>query len=105
MNRNSTIYLIAYDISEDRKRNRMAKLLEQFGYERIQYSVFTGLIPPYKHKELWAKLEKLAAVDQSLGNRLFCFAISRTAFRNMKTIGNFNADIDFILGTKTTEII
>lgn len=33
------IFLIAYDISADRRRNRVAKLLQSWGY-RIQESVF-----------------------------------------------------------------
>jgi CRISPR-associated protein Cas2 len=32
-------YLICYDITDDRDRNRVAHLLERYG-ERVQYSVF-----------------------------------------------------------------
>lgn len=31
--------IVSYDISDDKKRRRFSKFLEQFGY-RIQYSVF-----------------------------------------------------------------
>lgn len=33
------LYLISYDITADKRRNALAKLLEGFG-SRVQYSVF-----------------------------------------------------------------
>ena len=38
-----TQYLISYDISDDRRRNRLARLLEQNGM-RVQWSVFECLM-------------------------------------------------------------
>jgi CRISPR-associated protein Cas2 len=38
------LYVIAYDISEDRRRARMAKLLEDL-MPRVQRSVFEGSVP------------------------------------------------------------
>lgn len=35
----AVIYLVAYDITSDRRRNRVAKILQSWGY-RIQESVF-----------------------------------------------------------------
>lgn len=102
---NKNLFLISYDISDDKKRNRIAKLLEQYGYERIQYSVFTGLTAIYRHKSLWPKLVKIAEERSHPENKIICFAISKTAFRNMKIIGSFNADLDYLLGLKHTEII
>lgn len=99
------IFLIAYDISDDKKRTRISKMLEKYGYERIQFSVFTGLIPPYKYKELWNKLLKISEPELNPNNKIICFAISKSAFRNMQIIGKFNADIDYITGVKFTEII
>lgn len=32
-------YLICYDVTDDRDRNRVARLLERYG-DRVQYSVF-----------------------------------------------------------------
>jgi CRISPR-associated endonuclease Cas2 len=102
---NRNIFLISYDISDDKKRNKIAKLLEQSGYERIQYSVFTGLMPPHRNRQLWDRLEIIADCETHPANKIFCFAISKTAFRNMKIIGNFSADKEYLLGEKHTEII
>lgn len=104
MNRKN-IYLIAYDISDNKRRTRIAKLLEKYGYERIQFSVFTGLIPPYKYIELWDKLLTISEPELNPNNKIICFAITKSAFRNMQIIGIFNADIDYITGVKITEII
>lgn len=38
------MYLISYDIEDDRLRLRIAKLLMQWGLHRVQYSVFMGSI-------------------------------------------------------------
>lgn len=103
--KNKNIFLISYDISDNKKRNRIAKLLEQFGYERIQYSVFTGLTSPYRNKELWGKLQRLTGSENLPENKIICFAISKTALQNMKIIGTFNTDITYLLGLKHTEII
>lgn len=102
--KNKNIFLVSYDISDNKKRNRIAKLLEQFGYERIQYSVFTGLTALHRNKELWKKLQRIVG-DNIPESRIISFAISKTAFQNMKLIGKFDADITYMLGQKHTEII
>ena len=98
------IYLVVYDISDNKKRNRVAKLLQQFGYERIQLSVFTGNIKPAKFELLWKKLEKAADADNFPDNKLFCFAVTENAIRQMQKIGTFTLDVDYILGNKKTII-
>lgn len=40
-------FLLAYDISDDGRRNRLAKVFERYG-DRIQYSVFVVQIRPAK---------------------------------------------------------
>jgi len=99
------IFLVSYDISNNKNRNKIAKLLEQYGYERIQLSVFTGLTAPHRNKELWPKLQQLAEPDANAENKIICFAISKKAFLNMRIIGNFSADLAYLLGQKHTEIL
>lgn len=45
-----TSYFISYDISQDRLRDKLAKLLMQKGCKRVQKSVF--FVPSYSAKEL-----------------------------------------------------
>ena len=51
-------YLIAYDIAENRIRNRVAKLLEKLG-RRLQYSVFYADITERECQGLRQELENL----------------------------------------------
>ena len=53
------MYVISYDISEDKWRNKAAKLLEGYG-QRVQYSVFECHISEKKLKILYAGLQDLA---------------------------------------------
>lgn len=98
------IYIVLYDVTDDKKRNRAAKLLQQHGLERIQLSVFTGLHNPKKNKVLWQQLSNLVNAEDYPDDKIFCFAISKKSFREMKVIGNFGADTDYLLGEKHTMI-
>ena len=49
------MYVISYDISHDKLRNKVAKTLQDFG-SRVQYSVFECNINETKYRELHSKL-------------------------------------------------
>jgi CRISPR-associated protein Cas2 len=50
-------YIIAYDIPDDRRRLRVAKLLEGHG-ERVQYSLFECLLTARQFETLWGEVRK-----------------------------------------------
>ncbi|MBN1296311.1 CRISPR-associated endonuclease Cas2 [bacterium] len=50
-------YLVAYDISEDKRLRRVAKVMEEYG-SRIQYSVFRCELTKLMRAMLEADLEK-----------------------------------------------
>lgn len=50
-------YVVVYDIPDDRRRNRIAQILEGYG-ERVQYSVFECLLTERQFEELWQALGK-----------------------------------------------
>jgi CRISPR-associated protein Cas2 len=56
------LYLVAYDIASDRRRRRVARVLESFG-RRIQESLFEARLEPEEASELRARLGELLAVD------------------------------------------
>lgn len=62
-------YLIAYDISDDVRRTKVAKKLESYG-DRVQYSVFVVDARPAKLLRLRTQLINL--IDQSTDSVLFC---------------------------------
>ena len=52
------LYIVSYDIPDDRKRNKVAKTLLDFG-DRVQHSVFECLLNKKLFEELLEKLKKL----------------------------------------------
>lgn len=93
------MYLIFYDISETRLRTKVSKLLKQRGYERIQFSVFTGPFNP-EHFGLWQKIEKL--LKNYPTEKVYCLKMSKENFKNMRIIGTFEQDIDYLCGNKSS---
>lgn len=45
------MYLVSYDITSDRRRRRIANLLENYG-KRIQYSVFECYLDEKRYQKL-----------------------------------------------------
>jgi len=62
-------FLIAYDISDDPRRVRIAKTLQAYG-DRIQYSVFIVDTKPAKLIRLRADLQQI--IDTRLDSVLIC---------------------------------
>ncbi len=62
-------YLVAYDISDDRRRTRIAKCLEGYG-DRVQYSVFVVDARPARLVRLRCRLEDL--LDTRCDSVLLC---------------------------------
>jgi len=62
-------FLIAYDISDDPRRSRVAKTLESYG-DRIQYSVFLVDAKPAKLLRLRAVLRQV--MDLNVDCALIC---------------------------------
>lgn len=56
-------YVVAYDIPDDRRRNRVAKLLEGHG-ERVQYSLFECRLTAAQFKKLWQELGERTDEDE-----------------------------------------
>jgi len=50
---------VVYDIPEDKLRNRIADVCQDYGLERIQYSAFVGKLGSNRREELYLKLQKL----------------------------------------------
>jgi CRISPR-associated protein Cas2 len=51
------LYLITYDISDDKRRKKVSDLLEGYGV-RVQYSVFECILNKSKYDELRKRLKK-----------------------------------------------
>ncbi|NEO26788.1 MAG: CRISPR-associated endonuclease Cas2 [Kamptonema sp. SIO4C4] len=56
------VYLICYDIVEDYRRTRVARLLEAYGL-RVQKSVFEAVLNPNQYQKLKGQLQGLIDGD------------------------------------------
>ena len=52
------LYLVSYDIPDDRRRIKLAKTLKDFG-DRVQYSVFECLLDRELLEEMEARIVKI----------------------------------------------
>ncbi len=51
--------LLVYDISDDRKRTKIADACLDYGLDRIQFSAFNGWLLPTQQEELFFKMKKI----------------------------------------------
>lgn len=58
--------VIVYDISDDGKRFKVARVLEQWGLARIQRSAFTGYLQVARVRDLARKLEAMIDFDSDV---------------------------------------
>lgn len=78
-------YVIAYDVTDDRRRTRLAKQLEAVG-DRVQYSVFLLQVRPAKLVRLTSALEGL--MDRDEDSILICdLGPAGQAPQHMVTLG------------------
>ncbi len=56
-------YLVTYDTPNDRRRNKVAALLQGYG-QRVQFSVFEIWVDERGRRELIQKLEKLICSEE-----------------------------------------
>ncbi len=76
-------YLVTYDISEDSRRDKVIKLLNEYG-KRVQFSCFEIEIFPQNLELLAFKLER--TIDKET-DKIFIFPISRNSIPFIKKLG------------------
>lgn len=57
---NVHLYIICYDTPDDRRRRTIVRLLEDVA-DRVQYSVFQGLMTEQERTDVWERL--MAEID------------------------------------------
>ena len=97
------IYLLLYDISDDKIRTKVSKILVEEGYERIQFSVFIGNRDPKQVLGLWNRIKLIMSKEEDA--KLYVFKLNENNFKNMDIIGKFDYDFDYILGEKKSLLI
>ncbi len=75
---------VMYDIKKDRTRNKIAKLCEEAGIYRVQYSVFVGELNNAQRKELIAGFVELMNKDD---DSIYIFPMCTDDFKKCKLLG------------------
>lgn len=78
------MWVIAYDISDDKKRNKIARILEDHGV-RCNYSVFECLLTETQKQKLQKKLQKF--IDSG-GDSLLFYYLCNACIQKREVIGH-----------------
>ncbi len=78
------MYLVSYDISNDKRRTKIAKEMENFGM-RVQYSVFECSLSHARYTQMYDRLVKLMADDHEGSIRIY--TICENCRQKIVTIG------------------
>lgn len=93
------IYLISYDISNNRIRTTVANKLIAFGLYRIQYSVFMGFMKKKHLSQLEAELQAILQKTNQ-DHHLFIVLINSDNYDKMFKFGNKELDWEEIAGKR-----
>ena len=84
-------YIVSYDIPDDKKRDKVAKTLLDFG-TRVQYSVFECIMDDKLLEKMTAKLSKLILDEDSV--RIYTLCSRCTGVVKILGRGNLTKDED-----------
>ena len=80
------MYLVCYDITSDRVRNKIVRTLEGYG-RRVQYSVFECDLTEKRYQELYGKLLPIMqGVEAQYGN-ICLYYICKNCIGKKRIIG------------------
>ena len=97
------LYIIMYDITHARTLQKVAKLTQQYGYERINYSVWYGAGNPSTNTEFRTKLKTLLDNAEAKGSRMYFLPIKAKDMEKMRTHdGKKLAEMEYWLGRQKT---
>ena len=77
------IYVVAYDIPCNKRRKKVADLLEGYG-QRVQYSVFECALSAAKYKELQKRLRSRVKLEE---DRIRIYPISQQMLQGVEVWG------------------
>jgi CRISPR-associated protein Cas2 len=78
-----SFFLLTYDMRDDRRRNRIARLMESLG-ERVQGSVFEAYLTPDELQKIFTKSQKIMKLQE---DSLRVYTICEACRPRLKTLG------------------
>lgn len=88
-------FLISYDIEDDKKRNRIAKIMEDYG-KRVQFSVFECLMDMEQLNKLKNDFEKIIDKEK---DSIRIYRLCENCQKLIEVIGEgeITKDLDFYI--------
>lgn len=84
------MFVVSYDLSNDKLRNKVAKELENYG-RRVQYSVFECCISKKQMEQLYGKL--LPIMQKEPAGSIRIYRICMNCEKQVRTIGIKNKEM------------
>ncbi len=101
-----TVYLLMYDITHERTLQKVAKKLQKYGFERVNYSVYLGWANPLESGTLKKELQTLLRAEEAKGSQLYIIPLKPPALAKMRSItGHKPASLDYWAGKAETLFI
>lgn len=102
--------LIFYDISDDRVRNDMVKLLKRCGFYRLQKSVFLGMTSDRGYKSIELFVKGMKGKEECRNDSVIVMYLDDRILRTMCDLmcdeeGGFREMLDFFCGKKVVKLI
>lgn len=94
------LFLVMYDIEDNKVRTQIAKYLIQKGLTRIQKSIYMAELDHKTFREIHQTLKEVNEVYDN-ADSIFLIPISSDEVKSMKVIGR-SVDFDLIAGNKNT---
>ena len=91
MPKKENLYVISYDISSNRMRNKIATELKNYG-KRVQYSVFECRLSEEKYYELYGKLLQFCLDEPEDSIRIYYLCDS--CRKKIRIIGNVKTTME-----------
>jgi CRISPR-associated protein Cas2 len=98
-------FLICYDIEKNRQRTKVSNKLIEFGFYRLQYSVFMGAISRTLMKKLQGWLKKESDKFIKPEDSILILRLDGQDLKKMIIFDNERVDRQELLGEKSTLFI
>lgn len=79
-------FFVAFDVSDDKRRIQLVKILEKFGV-RVQYSLFEFWLTPARKKEFFAMLRLKQFLNHNEGESLLVVPIPESIIPKIERYG------------------
>lgn len=99
------LHLICYDITSNSLRANFARKIIACGLDRINKSVYLGMIKETPMQNLEAELSKLLRVRGQPQDSLIIMPVSAQHVQDMRIYGRNDLDKDELSGEKSTIIL